>query len=123
MLLGQKLKEARKQANFTQEELAKLIGVEAAEISHYESNKRRPRLEVFIKLLDVLHLTADEALGREVTVRDESKYEVKLASKDLEILSYIKENPKLYKILLSDTERNVKVINNNLKRILPELDD
>lgn len=123
MVAGQRLREARKKVNLTQEELANIIGVKAAEISQYESNKRTPRWPTFNKLLDALHITADEVLGRDVTVHDGEDYEVKMAKEDLQILSSIKENPKLYKALLSDPERTVQVISNNLKRVLPEVDD
>ncbi len=123
MVAGQRLREARKKANLTQEELANIIGVKAAEVSQYESNKRTPRWPTFNKLLDALHITADEVLGRDVTVHDGEDYEVKMAKEDLQILSSIKENPKLYKALLSDPERTVQVISNNLKRVLPEVGD
>lgn len=123
MVAGQRLREARKKVNLTQEELANIIGVKAAEVSQYESNKRTPRWPTFNKLLDALHITADEVLGRDVTVHDGDDYEVKMAKEDLQILSSIKENPKLYKALLSDPERTVQVISNNLKRVLPEVDD
>ena len=123
MVAGQRLREARKKVNLTQEELANIIGVKAAEVSQYESNKRTPRWPTFNKFLDALHITADEVLGRDVTVHDGEDYEVKMAKEDLQILSSIKENPKLYKALLSDPERTVQVISNNLKRVLPEVDD
>ena len=123
MVAGQRLREARKKVNLTQEELANIIGVKAAEVSQYESNKRTPRWPTFNKLLDALHITADEVLGRDVTVHDGEDYEVKMAKEDLQILSSIKENPKLYRALLSDPERTVQVISNNLKRVLPEVDD
>ena len=123
MVAGQRLREARKKVNLTQEELANIIGVKAAEVSQYESNKRTPRWPTFNKLLDALHITADEVLGRDITVHDGEDYEVKMAKEDLQILSSIKENPKLYKALLSDPERTVQVISNNLKRVLPEVDD
>ena len=123
MVAGQWLKEARKNANLTQVELANIIGVKAAEISQYESNKRTPRWPVFNKLLDALNITADEVLGREITVQDNEDYIVKLAKEDLQILSNIKANPKLYQKLLSDPERIIKVINKNLKTVLPEIKD
>ena len=123
MVAGQRLREARKKVNLTQEELANIIGVKAAEVSQYESNKRTPRWPTFNKLLDALHITADEVLGRDVTVHDGEDYEVKMAKEDLQILSSIKENPKLYKALLSDPDRTVQVISNNLKRVLPEVED
>ena len=79
--------------------------------------------KLFNKLLDALNITADEVLGREITVQDNEDYIVKLAKEDLQILSNIKANPKLYQKLLSDPERIIKVINKNLKTVLPEIKD
>ena len=122
MLAGQRLREARKNANLTQVELANMLGIKAAEISQYESDKRTPRWPVFRKMLDILDITADEVLGREITVHDDKEYKVRLSKEDLKILSSIKDNPKLYKILLKDPERNIHLINTNLKKLIPEID-
>lgn len=122
MVAGQRLKDARKKANLTQEQLADMLGIKAAEISQYESNKRTPRWPVFKKLLDILNISADEVLGREITVHDGEEYKIKLSKEDLKILSSIKENPTLYKILLEDPERNIHLISSNLKTLIPEID-
>ena len=120
-MIGQRLREARINAGITQTELAKIIGVKAAEISQYESDKRTPRWNIFIKILDKLNVSADEMLGREISiVSDDEEYNIKLAKKDLQILETIKSYPKLYKLLLIDPNRNIKVINNNLKEVFPE---
>ena len=122
MVAGQRLRQARQKAGLTQTQLAIQIGVKPAEISQYESNKRTPRWQVFNKLLDELNVTADEILGRNITVRDNENYEIKLSREDLKIISNIKENPKLYNLLLTDPERNIQLINNNLKYVIPEID-
>ena len=122
MVAGQRLKEARKKANLTQEQLANMLGIKAAEISQYESNKRTPRWPIFRKILDILNISADEVLGREVIVHDGEEYQVRLSKEDLKILSNIKDNPTLYKILLKDPERNIHLISSNLKKLIPEID-
>ncbi len=120
-MMGQRLKQARINASLTQSELARQIGVKPAEISQYESGKRTPRWNVFIKILDKLNISADAILGREVSVVSEDEdYQVKLAKRDLQILETIKNYSKLYRLLSDDPSRNVKVINNNLKEVFPE---
>ena len=120
-MMGQRIKEARIKKKLSQTELAKMIGVAPAEISQYESGKRKPRWDKFPKLLDILDVSADEIIGREVTVvSDEEDYTIKMAKKDLQIINAIKQNKNLYKVLSLDPERNVKVINNNLKEVFPE---
>ena len=98
-----------------------MIGVAAAEISQYESGKRKPRWDKFPKLLDALGVSADEIIGREVTVvSEDEEYKVKMAKKDLQIINAIKQNKNLYKALTLDPERCAKVINNNIKTVFPE---
>ena len=105
----------------TQAALAEKLSISQNAVSQYESGKRTPRWPKLNKLLDTLNISADEILGRDITVRDNEDYEVKLAKEDLQILSQIKASPKLYKALLANPERNVQVINNNLKHIFPEM--
>lgn len=120
-MMGQRLREARISAGLTQTELAHIIGVKPAEISQYESDKRTPRWNVFIKILDTLNISADILLGREVlVVSDNEDYIVKLAQTDLQIIQTIKNYPKLYRVLSNDPKRNVRVISNNLKEVFPE---
>lgn len=120
-MLGQRLKEARLNAKLTQTELAKILHVKPAEISQYESGKRTPRWNVFIKILDTFDLSADTLLGREISiVSEDEEYKIKVAKKDMQILEAIRNNHKLYKILYNDPTRSAKVINNNLKEVFPE---
>ncbi len=114
---GEKIKEARKRLKLSQEELANKIGVSKVSICWYESGERTPNLENFVSLIDILKLTPDEALGREVSVVSDNNtnYTVKLAKKDLEIISEIKKRPKLYKKLYNEPERTVELIERRLK--------
>ena len=116
------MRKARQNVGLTQEQLAIKVGVKPSEISQYEKDKRTPRWQVFNKLLDELNVTADEILGRDVIVRDSEDYEIRLSKEDLQILSNIKSNPKLYNLLLKDPERNIQMLTNNLKYVIPEID-
>ncbi len=121
-MLNERLKEARKQKNLTQTELANIIGVKPAEVSQYESGKRTPRYNVFIKMLDVLDMAADTALGRDqFVVSEDGEYTARIAKQDLAIISALKDYPNLYTLLYENPERNVKVLNNNISKLFPEL--
>lgn len=50
------LKEIRKKSGFTQEKLAKELGIADSTLAHYESGIRKVTLEMFLKLLDVCNL-------------------------------------------------------------------
>lgn len=54
MELGKELERARKESGVTQKELAKMIGLNQTRISEYEVGKRKPKLEMLIKIAKAL---------------------------------------------------------------------
>ena len=114
---GNKIREARKALRMSQEALANEIGVSKVTICWYESGERTPGLKHFLKLADVLNLSLDELIGREVSIiaEDEKDYTVKLSRKDIEIINEIKNVKALYKKLYDDPKRTVQLIERKLK--------
>lgn len=62
---GVNIKRLRKEKHFTQEELAKKVGVSKAMISAYETEIRYPSYDVLIRLAAVFGVTTDYLLGLE----------------------------------------------------------
>lgn len=65
--IGQRIKQKRIEKGYTQEKLSELIGVGASHMSHIESGKTVPSMEVFISLCNVLECSSDELLCRELS--------------------------------------------------------
>ncbi|MCL2796966.1 MAG: helix-turn-helix domain-containing protein [Firmicutes bacterium] len=63
--IGDSIKNARKAANFAQQQLAKLIGTSHAAISFWENNINVPNVLDCWKIADVLGISIDELVGRE----------------------------------------------------------
>lgn len=59
VLLGDKIRDLRKNARYTQNELAERINVTKASISAYERNIRQPSLDVIISLARVFNVSTD----------------------------------------------------------------
>jgi DNA-binding XRE family transcriptional regulator len=53
-LLGQAIKQARKEKHLTQEELGKLVGVQKAQISKIENSVKNARFETILKVFEAL---------------------------------------------------------------------
>lgn len=53
-LLGEAIKQARKEQNLTQEQLGELVGVQKAQISKIENSVKNARLETILKVFDAL---------------------------------------------------------------------
>jgi len=116
LLMGQRIKDARKAKGLSQEQLSEFLDVSKTTISWYESDSRTPTLEHFEKLTEVLDISADYLLGREVSaVAEDNSYSVKISKKDLEILSELKKRKEVYSKLYNDAPRTVELIERKLK--------
>ena len=65
MCLAKRLKQARKQAGYTQEQLAERIGVSRAAIARFEAGEIEPSLKTLILLADTLRVSTDALLDRD----------------------------------------------------------
>lgn len=57
-----KLRELRQARNLTQEQLAKLIGVNLRTYKRYEEGKTTPRIAIYKRIVIALETTSDELL-------------------------------------------------------------
>jgi len=65
-MFKERLKELRKKAHLTQEDLAKILGVERSSIGKYEGNSNvMPSNEVLNKIADYFCVSTDYLLGRD----------------------------------------------------------
>lgn len=53
-LLGQAIRQARKERNLTQEQLGQLVGVQKAQISKIENSVKNARFETILKVFEAL---------------------------------------------------------------------
>ena len=87
MIIGERVKEARKNKNLSQQQLGDMLGVSKVSICGYENGVRIPTIENFVQLLDILDLSADYLLGRDINVvsEEDEEYKVKLSKEDTNI--------------------------------------
>lgn len=113
MLVGARLKEARKAKGITQDELGEILGLSKAAISLYESEKRNPKLETIIEMMYVLGVSADYLLGTDVIVEVKNyntpKYRT-LRSEEIEFIDELKKDKLIYEILFQNPKRGVEII-------------
>ncbi len=67
MSIGEKIVEARKANNLTQEQLAELMGVTRQSISRWEQNQAYPEMEKILRLSDILNVSCDYLLKENET--------------------------------------------------------
>lgn len=63
-VFSERLKEERKKAGLTQEEVAKLLGITRPAYTQYETDKTQPSIETAGKIADILKTSVDYLIGR-----------------------------------------------------------
>ena len=85
MTIGEKIKDARKKAGLTQEQLAEKLEVSQVMVAQYENNVRNPKLETLKKISNALEVDLFDIIvleePREISIvtpeEDELRTEVK----------------------------------------------
>ena len=92
-LIGIKLQEARKKSGLTQAHVAKLIGINKAQLSYYETAKREINLNILEKLANIYaykidyFVTDNEVKEPEIQIAFRGK---NLCNEDLETIAWTK---------------------------------
>lgn len=115
MIVGSRLRDARKKAGYTQEQLGNLIGVGKSAICCYENETRNPALESVKELVEVLGVTADYLLGTDVLVIDKSEYDESIVykamtSEEIIFIDELRKDKLVYEILFEDPKRGSDLV-------------
>lgn len=63
--IGQRIRKFRKACNFSQEELAEMVGISVTHMSHIETGNTKLSLPVFVDIANALSVQTDELLHDE----------------------------------------------------------
>jgi transcriptional regulator with XRE-family HTH domain len=69
MPLGERIRNLRKEAGWSQAELAEKIGVDPGRVSRYEAGRITPSAEALVRLAEVLNVSIDHLLVEDVPRR------------------------------------------------------
>ena len=82
LVMGDRIREARKKQNLTQEQLAEKLDVTVVYISQIERGLKLPSLPIFVKIVEILNVSADYLLRDFVSTRNlygDNLYERKIS--------------------------------------------
>ena len=63
-MVGERLRNLRKDRKLTQEEISKLLGIAQTTYAGYENNRHIPDLDTLIKIADLFKVSLDYLAGR-----------------------------------------------------------
>ena len=94
MINGELIKNIRIERGLSQEELGNLLGVTKVSVCGYERGTRTPTMEVFLRLLDVLEVTPNQLVGREImTVAEgDTPYEFPITKQELKMIQQFRND-------------------------------
>lgn len=113
MIIGSRLRDARKKRGLTQESLGEILGISKSAVSLYESEQRNPSLETVVELMYILGVSADYLLGSDVIVEvkdeEETKYRT-FTKEEVAFIDDLRKDKLLYEILLENHKRGFELI-------------
>ena len=62
-LFSNRLKELRVNANYTQQQIAEMLGMKQQSYTRYENNTGEPNLDTVVKLCKIFEVSSDYLLG------------------------------------------------------------
>jgi len=110
-----RLKEARREKSYTQQDLGNGIFVSKQEVCLYEKGKRTPPMEVLMRMANFLEVDFLWLIGMELQIQKEENRIVNLSAEDIKIIDALKKDRLLYQKFLEDPERTTAEISNRLK--------
>ena len=108
-VFGKRLKEIRKKAHITQQQLGDMVGVTKVSICCYENGTRTPTLETLIDLADSLNVHLNYLLGVDALAIDEDNKNntLNIAKDEIELIKELRKHIKLYEKMLDDPKRTM----------------
>ncbi len=64
-MYGKRIRDLRRENNYTQKELATILQVDFRTVSFWETERFEPNVEQLIKICDTFNVSADYLLGRQ----------------------------------------------------------
>lgn len=91
MSIGERIKQARKAAHLTQEQLAQKCGVATITIRQYENEKRKPSIEQIRNISDALRVNWMYLIGYKPPIGAESLEEASKEYEEFQVYQRVKE--------------------------------
>lgn len=113
MLIGERIKYARKIKGMSQAELGEKLGVTKVSVCGYEKGTRTPTVDKLLKLVEVLDLDAKYVLGLTVETTEINNT---FKGVDYKIITALKENEKIYSMLSKNPKKALEKIEKLLNK-------
>lgn len=117
LLFSKRLKEVRKNAGLTQQQLGDMVGVTKVSVCCYEKGTRTPTLDTLLDIADALHVEFTYLLGNEdfIIADNDETYGMNVAKDELKVIRALRNHHELYEKIVADPERILKLIEQKIR--------
>ena len=111
-----RIKDLREDNDLFQRDIANLLGISQQYYSEYESGKRTPPIDVLIRIANFLEVDFLWLIGMELEFPKRNNRIINLSEEDVKIIESLRKDSKLYEKFLTDPDRAIADISNQLKK-------
>ena len=112
VLFSKRLKELRKEAGLTQQELGDKLNLTKGSICSYENGTRMASIEVLIDVSNLFKVDLDYLIGTDSYVVSDTNedYGLRMAKEEIELIVELRKHSDLYENLINNQKRTIELI-------------
>lgn len=117
VLFGKRLKELRKEAGLTQQELGDKLNLTKVSICSYENDTRMASIETLIDISNLFKVDIDYLIGTDsYVVSDNSDdYGLRMAKEEIDLIIELRKHSDLYNNLINNQKRTIELIEKKIR--------
>ena len=117
VLFSKRLKELRKEAGLTQQELGDRLNLTKGSICSYENGTRMASIEVLIDVSNLFKVDLDYLIGTDSYVVSDNKenYGLRMAKEEIDLIVELRKHSDLYQNLLNNQKRTIELIEKKIR--------
>ena len=116
-LFSKRIKELRKAAGLTQQQLGDKLNVTKGSICSYENGTRMASIEILIEMCNIFRVDLDYLIGTDsyiVSDRNEN-YGLRMANEEIDLIIELRKHLDLYTNLINNQKRTIELIEKKIR--------
>lgn len=117
VLFSKRLKELRKEAGLTQQELGDKLNLTKGSICSYENGTRMASIEVLIDVSNLFKVDLDYLIGTDSYVVSDTNedYGLRMAKEEIDLIVELRKHSDLYQNLINNQKRTIELIEKKIR--------
>ena len=117
VLFSKRLKELRKEAGLTQQELGNKLNLTKVSICSYENGTRMASIETLIDISNLFKVDLDYLIGTDSYVVSDNteNYGLRMAKEEIDLIIELRKHSELYNNLINNQKRTIELIEKKIR--------